>query len=72
MELVICENDDKVKQLLNEPPPCLKILVHIKPISKDAAALAQSRGIKTCKFEDVEKLGAEKKNRMVVSRRAVF
>lgn len=68
MSLVICENDDKVKLLLNEPPACLRILIHVRPISKDTAALAKSRGIQTWSFESVEKLGAEKKNKMVPPR----
>lgn len=66
MALVICENDDKCKSLLNDPPACLKTLIHIKPISKDTVELAKRKGIATMSFEQVERLGAEKKNRPVV------
>ena len=66
MALVICENDEKCKSLLNDPPPCLKQLIHIKAISKDTIEMAKRKGITTLSFEHVERLGAEKKNRPLV------
>jgi len=68
MSLVICDNEDKCKSLLNNAPPCLKQLVHIKPISKETVELAKRKGINTLSFDYVEKLGAEKKHRPVVCR----
>lgn len=68
MSLVICDNEDKCKSLLNNSPSCLKQLVHIKPISKETTELAKRKGINMLSFEYVEKLGAEKKNRPVVCR----
>lgn len=65
MSLVICDNEDKCKSLLNNSPSCLKQLVHIKPISKETTELAKRKGINMLSFEYVEKLGAEKKNRPV-------
>lgn len=62
MSTVICENDDKCKSLLNDPPPCLKQLIHIKSITKETAELAKRKNIATFSFEQVERLGAEKKN----------
>lgn len=69
MSLVICDNEDKCKSLLNNSPSCLKQLVHIKPISKETSELAKRKGINMLSFEYVEKLGAEKKNRPVVCAR---
>lgn len=67
MSTVICENDEKCKSLLNNNvPSCLKQLVHIKPVSKETQELAQRKGLLLFSFEQVEKLGAEKKNRPVV------
>ena len=66
MTTVICENDDKCKSLLNEPPPCLRQLVHIKPISKETTELAQRKNIRTLSFDEVERLGAERKSPPVV------
>lgn len=66
MTTVICENEDKIKSLLNETPSCLKQLIHIKPISSETVELAKRKGINTYSFEHVERLGAEKKNRPLV------
>jgi hypothetical protein len=68
MSLVICDNEDKCKSLLNNSPPCLKQLVHMKPISQETIELAKRKGINTLSFDYVEKLGAEKKHRPVVCR----
>lgn len=68
MTTVICESDDKCKSLLNEPPACLRQLIHIKPISKETIEMAQRRNIRTFSFDEVERLGAEKKHVPVVSR----
>jgi len=66
MTTVICENDDKCKSLLNNSiPSCLKQLVHIKAVSKETVELAHRKGLQLFSFEQVEKLGAEKKNRPV-------
>ena len=73
MSTVICGNDDKCKSLLNNNvPSCLKQLVHIKPVSRETQELAKRKGLLLFSFEQVEKLGAEKKNRPVVCYFALF
>lgn len=66
MSVVICENDEKCKSLLNNPPACLKQLIHIKPISKETVELAKRLNINTLSFELVEKFGVERKYNPVV------
>ncbi|KZS19374.1 Long-chain-fatty-acid--CoA ligase 5 [Daphnia magna] len=61
ISVVICENDEKCKSLLNNPPACLKQLIHIKPISKETVELAKRLNINTLSFELVEKFGVERK-----------
>ncbi|XP_046631194.1 long-chain-fatty-acid--CoA ligase 1-like isoform X2 [Daphnia pulicaria] len=63
MSLVICENEEKCKSLLTDTPVCLKIMVHIKPISNATVELAKSKGITTLSFEYVENLGAQNKHK---------
>ncbi len=72
MSTVICENDDKCKSLLNDAPSCVRQLVHIKPVSKETLELAQRKNIRLYSFEEVERIGAEKKNKPVVSLLALF
>lgn len=67
MTTVICENDDKCKSLLNDIPSCVRQLIHIKPVSKETSEIAQRKNIRLVSFDEVERLGAEKKNRPVVS-----
>jgi long-chain acyl-CoA synthetase len=59
MSLVICENDEKCKSLLNDTPTCLRIMVHIKPLSNETIELAKRKGITILSFEYVERLGAQ-------------
>ena len=66
MALVICENDEKCKSLLNDTPACLKIMVHIKPLTNATIELAKSKGITTLSFEYVENLGAQNKHKPTV------
>lgn len=66
ISVVICENDEKCKSLLNNPPACLKQLIHIKPISKETVELAKRLNINTLSFELVEKFGVERKYNPVV------
>lgn len=66
MTTVICETDEKCKSILNDPSTCLKQLIYIKPISAGTVRMAQDRGIRVFSFEEIEKLGAEKKNRPYV------
>lgn len=61
MSVVICENDEKAKSLLNNPPACLKQLIHIKPISKETIDLAKRLNINTLSFSLVERFGVERK-----------
>jgi hypothetical protein len=62
MSLVICDNEDKCKLLLNKPPDCLKQLVHIKPISKETIESAKRKNINILSFECVQRIGAERKH----------
>ncbi|XP_046631197.1 long-chain-fatty-acid--CoA ligase 5-like [Daphnia pulicaria] len=62
MSLVICDNEEKCKLLLNKPPDCLKQLVHIKPISKETVELAKRKNINILSFECVQRIGAERKH----------
>jgi len=63
MTTVICETDEKCRSILNDPSHCLKHIIHIKPISCGTMQMAEDRGLRVYSFEDIEKLGAEKKNR---------
>jgi long-chain acyl-CoA synthetase len=67
MSLVICENDEKCKSLLNDVPTCLKMMVHMKPISNETIELAKTKGINILSFEHVERLGAQHKHKPTVS-----
>jgi long-chain acyl-CoA synthetase len=66
MSLVICDNEEKCKLLLNKPPDCLKQLVHIKPISKETVELAKRKNINILSFECVQRIGAERKHTPMV------
>lgn len=58
IQLVICDSDDKCVSLLNDPPACLKTLVHIKRVSNTTMELAKRKGIEMISLERVEKIGA--------------
>lgn len=66
MSLVICDNEDKCKLLLNKPPDCLKQLVHIQPISKETVELAKRKNINILSFECVQRIGAKRKHTPMV------
>ncbi|XP_071548501.1 long-chain-fatty-acid--CoA ligase 1 isoform X1 [Panulirus ornatus] len=55
---VVCQDDHKMSQLLDNPPKCLKTLVAIKDISPETSERAKKLGITIKFFEEVESLGA--------------
>ena len=64
---MVCENDAKCLSLLKDPSPCLKVLVYLKPVLPTTVELANQKGIKLISFEQVEKLGAGKAFKEMVS-----
>lgn len=67
---MICDSDDKCVSLLNDPPACLKTLVHIKRVSNTTMELAKRKGIEMISLERVEKIGASSPQKEFVSRPA--
>ncbi|CAK9819906.1 Long-chain-fatty-acid--CoA ligase 1 [Anthophora quadrimaculata] len=60
INLVVCENDQKCNLLLDKAPRCLRKLVVIKETKQTTIQRAKNRGVELLKFEDVERLGAQK------------
>ncbi|KOC60001.1 Long-chain-fatty-acid--CoA ligase 5 [Habropoda laboriosa] len=60
INLVVCENDQKCNLLLDKAPRCLRKMVVIKEIKQTTIQRAKNRGVELLRFEDVERLGAQK------------
>jgi len=67
MQLVICEEDSKVKLLLQKPSRYLRKIVCVKEVYPETYKIAAGVNVEIYRFEQVEKLGAEKMNKEVVS-----
>ncbi|XP_049803053.1 long-chain-fatty-acid--CoA ligase 1 isoform X1 [Schistocerca nitens] len=63
INLVICEDDAKCNMLLDRSPRCLRKLIVIKEVRPATNQRAKNRGVEIIRFEEVEKLGAQKDNR---------
>ncbi|KAB7503360.1 Long-chain-fatty-acid--CoA ligase 1 [Armadillidium nasatum] len=55
---VVCQDEKKMLQLLNNPPRSLRFLIAIKDVSREVIAKAQKLNIEIKSFEEIEKLGA--------------
>ncbi|XP_037781180.1 LOW QUALITY PROTEIN: long-chain-fatty-acid--CoA ligase 1-like [Penaeus monodon] len=55
---VVCQDDRKMSQLLQNPPKCLKMLVAMKDVTPETAERAKKLGITIKFFEQIESLGA--------------
>ncbi|XP_063589550.1 long-chain-fatty-acid--CoA ligase 1-like isoform X1 [Penaeus indicus] len=55
---VVCQDDRKMSQLLQNPPKCLKMLVAMKDVTPETAERAKKLGIAIKFFEQIESLGA--------------
>ncbi|XP_057321321.1 long-chain-fatty-acid--CoA ligase 5 isoform X1 [Microplitis mediator] len=60
ISLVICEDDKKCNLLLDKAPRCLRKLVVVKETRPATIQRAKNRGVELLRFEDVERLGAQK------------
>ncbi|KAG6801806.1 long-chain-fatty-acid--CoA ligase 1 isoform X1 [Apis mellifera caucasica] len=60
INLVVVENDTKCNLLLDKAPRCLRKLVVIKETRQTTNQRAKNRGVELLKFDDVERLGAQK------------
>ncbi|XP_043522529.1 long-chain-fatty-acid--CoA ligase 1 isoform X2 [Frieseomelitta varia] len=60
INLVVCENDKKCNLLLDKAPRCLRKMVVIKETRQATIQRAKNRGVELLKFDDVERLGAQK------------
>ncbi|XP_034946789.1 long-chain-fatty-acid--CoA ligase 1 isoform X2 [Chelonus insularis] len=60
ISLVVCEDDKKCNLLLDKAPRCLRKLIVIKETKSSTNQRAKNRGIELLRFEDVERLGAQK------------
>ncbi|KAK2726075.1 long-chain-fatty-acid--CoA ligase 1-like isoform X3 [Artemia franciscana] len=68
MQLVICEEDSKVKLLLQKPSRYLRKIVCVKEVYPETYKIAAGVNVEIYRFEQVEKLGAEKMNKEVPPR----
>ncbi|XP_008560357.1 long-chain-fatty-acid--CoA ligase 5 isoform X1 [Microplitis demolitor] len=60
ISLVICEDDKKCNLLLDKAPRCLRKLIVVKETRPATIQRAKNRGVELLRFEDVERLGAQK------------
>ncbi|KAK0166169.1 hypothetical protein PV328_004612 [Microctonus aethiopoides] len=60
ISLVICEDDKKCNLLLDKAPRCLRKLIVIKPTRPATNQRAKNRGVELLRFEDIERIGAQK------------
>ncbi|XP_060823627.1 long-chain-fatty-acid--CoA ligase 1 isoform X1 [Bombus pascuorum] len=60
INLVVCENDSKCNLLLDKAPRCLRKMVVIKETRQATNQRAKNRGVELFKFEEVERIGAQK------------
>ncbi|XP_014474921.1 PREDICTED: long-chain-fatty-acid--CoA ligase 5 isoform X2 [Dinoponera quadriceps] len=60
INLVVCEDDQKCNLLLDKAPRCLRKLVVVKETRPATNQRAKNRGVELYKFDDIERLGAQK------------
>ncbi|KYM86229.1 Long-chain-fatty-acid--CoA ligase 5 [Atta colombica] len=60
INLVVCEDDQKCNLLLDKAPRCLRKLVVVKETRPATNQRAKNRGIELYKFDDIERLGAQR------------
>ncbi|KAK2721292.1 long-chain-fatty-acid--CoA ligase 1-like [Artemia franciscana] len=68
MQLAVCEEDSKVKLLLQKPSRYLRKIVCVKEVYPETYKIAADANVEIYRFEQVEKLGAEKMNKEVPPR----
>uniref|UniRef100_A0A646QEB8 Long-chain-fatty-acid--CoA ligase n=1 Tax=Hemiscolopendra marginata TaxID=943146 RepID=A0A646QEB8_9MYRI len=59
--IVVCDKDERVNLLLNEvnQTSSLKIIVHVKPVTKHTISRAQSLNVELVSFSDIVQLGIQ-------------
>ncbi|XP_063985043.1 long-chain-fatty-acid--CoA ligase 5 isoform X1 [Diachasmimorpha longicaudata] len=60
ISLVVCEDDKKCNLLLDKAPRCLRKLIVMKETRPATNQRAKNRGVELMRFEDVERLGAQR------------
>lgn len=60
INLVVCEDDKKCNLLLDKAPRCLRKLVVVKETRPATNQRAKNRGVELLRFEDIERLGAQR------------
>ncbi|XP_032666476.1 long-chain-fatty-acid--CoA ligase 5 isoform X1 [Odontomachus brunneus] len=60
INVVVCEDDQKCNLLLDKAPRCLRKLVVVKETRPATNQRAKNRGVELYKFDDIERLGAQK------------
>ncbi|XP_066589517.1 long-chain-fatty-acid--CoA ligase 6 isoform X2 [Prorops nasuta] len=60
INVVVCEDEKKCNLLLDKAPRCLRKLIVIKDTRPTTNQRAKNRGVEILRFEDVERLGAQR------------
>lgn len=64
---IVCQDEQKMLQLLSNIPRSVKLLIAIKDISEGTKNMARKLGIDVKTFEQIEAIGAQSHKKEVVS-----